>query len=103
MVKQVTQRHALEPLITLTSLNGQLFDSTVPLLFDRSDPRAVVSAQLCYRELLTTGRLQGWFPYRLGVDAMDELAALQTDSRAFTARLRQSIDPQGLMAPGRYN
>lgn len=103
MVKRVTQHHALEPLITLTSLNGQLFDSTVPLLFDRAEPKEVVSAQTCYQELLTTGRMQGWFPYRLGVDAMEDLAALQTDSRAFTARLRQCIDPLGLMAPGRYN
>lgn len=102
MVKQITHLHAMEPLITLTSLNGQLFDSTVPLLFDRNEPEAVTAAQACYKDLLVAGRLQGCFPYRVGVETMAHLATLQADSSAFTARLRQSIDPDGLMAPGRY-
>ena len=103
MVRQVTHLHAMEPLITLTSLNGQLFDSTVPLLFDRNQPEAVTTAQACHKDLLVAGRAQGWFPYRVGVETMTHLAALQADSSAFIDRLRQSVDPDGLMAPGRYS
>jgi FAD/FMN-containing dehydrogenase len=103
MVKQLTRVRAMEPLITLTSLNDRLFDSTVPLLFDREDPSAVADAQACYQELLAAGRMQGCFPYRVGVEAMGNLAALQCDSSAFASRLRQGIDPEGLMAPGRYS
>lgn len=102
MVRRVTHRWAMEPLITLTSLNDRLFDSTVPVLFDRDDPAALAAAQACYRELLDAGRPLGCFPYRVGVDTMDPLAALQSDSITFTRRLLQGIDSDVLMAPGRY-
>jgi 4-cresol dehydrogenase (hydroxylating) flavoprotein subunit len=102
MVHRVTERHAVEPLITLTSLNDRLFDSTVPLLFDRQRSAAVAAAHSCHRALLEEGRAQGWFPYRVGVDQMAWLAALQPDALAFHSRLQASLDPHGLLAPGRY-
>jgi FAD/FMN-containing dehydrogenase len=100
MVQQLTQRHGLEAPITLTSLNDRVFDSTVPLLFDRQPPAAVAAAKSCLQALLEAGRTEGWVPYRLGVDSMDWLAALQSD--ALHRRLQHSLDPQGLLAPGRY-
>jgi FAD/FMN-containing dehydrogenase len=74
MVHRVTERHGLEPLITLTSLNDRLFDSTVPLLFDRQQAAAVAAAQSCHHALLEEGRAQGCFPYRVGVDQMPWLS-----------------------------
>jgi hypothetical protein len=102
MVVTVTSRHGLEPLITFTSLSDRLFDSTVPLVFDRSNPAAVAAAQACYMELLSTGRANGWFPYRISIDAMSTLANLLEHSDSFHQRLRQGLDPNDLMAPGRY-
>lgn len=102
MVKNVTHKHGMEPLITFTSINDRVFDSTIPLLFDRNDPVAVASVQSCYAELFETGRKNGWFPYRVGVNAMQTLVALQSDSKTFHSRLRQGLDPHDLLAPGRY-
>ncbi|SFC24635.1 FAD binding domain-containing protein [Polaromonas sp. OV174] len=102
MVKQITPGHGIEPLITFTSLNDRLFDSTVPLLFDRENPEAVAAAAACYQHLFETGRIQGWFPYRLGINSMQKLVDLQTDSLIFQARLRKDLDPHDLMSPGRY-
>jgi hypothetical protein len=102
MVHRITERHGLEPLITLTSLNDRLFDSTVPLLFDRQQATAVAAAQNCQHALLEEGRAQGWFPYRVGVEQMAWLAALQDEALAFHTRLQHSLDPLGLIAPGRY-
>lgn len=102
MVLRVTHKHGIEPLITMTSISDKLFDSTVPLLFDRNDPRAEAAAQTCYQELLMTGRTRGWFPYRIGVDSMPTFSALLSDSKVFHSRLRKDLDPFDLMAPGRY-
>ncbi len=102
MVCQVTQRHAMEPLITLTSVNDRLFDSTIPLLFDKHQPQAANVARDCYAELLHTGRSHGWFPYRVGIESMALLNDLQSNSKAFTHRLRSSLDPHALLSPGRY-
>jgi FAD/FMN-containing dehydrogenase len=102
MVREITRRHGIEPLLTFTSLSDKLFDSTVPLLFDRDSPAAVAAAQACYRELIAAGRERGWFPYRLSVDAMPELQTLLGDSSRLHARLRHALDPHDLLAPGRY-
>lgn len=102
MVKQITPKHGIEPLITLTSLSDKLFDSTVPLVFERDKPHKVAAAVSCYRELLETGRIQGWFPYRVGVDTMETLVDLQRDSKIFQDRLRKDFDPHDILSPGRY-
>jgi 4-cresol dehydrogenase (hydroxylating) len=102
MVKEIAPRHGLEPLITFTTLSDRLFDSTVPLVFDREQPGAEAAAMACYDELLHTGRAHGWFPYRVGINAMPSLMALQSDAKAFQEQLRRNLDPNDLMAPGRY-
>ena len=103
LVQRITAQHGMEPLLTLTALNDRVFDSTVPLLFDRDKPTEVDAAQRCLQLLLSEGRDQGCFPYRVGVDTMPWLAGLQSDARSFHLRLQRCLDPQGLLAPGRYS
>lgn len=102
MVKKIAIKHGVEPLITFTSISDKLFDSTVPLIFERDKPDAVTAATRCYEDLLHTGRASGWFPYRVGVNTMQTLAGLQSESKQFHQRLRAAFDPSDLMAPGRY-
>jgi hypothetical protein len=106
LLQSVMQQHGLEPLITLTSLNDRLFDSTVPLLFDRDDPTSVQRAHSCYRELLLKCAAEGFFPYRLGVPGFDALGRSGEGGvgrvPALNARLRAALDPNDILAPGRY-
>jgi len=102
MVQQITRKHGIEPLLTFTSLNDRVFDSTVPLLFDRSQPQAVAAAHACYEELLAEGKAHHWFPYRVGISTMPALRAAQQDAPGFHDRLQAALDPHGLIAPGRY-
>jgi len=102
MVMEVMPRHGLEPLITLTTLSDKLFDSTIPLVFDRDNPATVAAAAAGYRELFETGRSRGWFPYRVGIDTMETLMELQTAAKVFHERLRRDLDPNDILAPGRY-
>jgi len=102
MIHDIAPRHGLEPLITFTTLSDRLFDSTVPLVFDRDDPKAMAAAAACYQELLHAGRAKGWFPYRVGINTMPTLMGMQSDAAAFHQRLRAGLDPHDLLAPGRY-
>lgn len=102
LVTRIARKHGIEPLLTFTSLSDKVFDSTVPLLFDRNDPAQVAAAQACYRELLHEGRAIGVFPYRIGIGAMEDVLAMQESSREFHRRLREGLDPTHLIAPGRY-
>jgi len=102
MVESVCAKHGLDPLITLTSLSDRCFDSSVPLLFDRRDPRQIAQAQSCYRDLLETGRAEGFIPYRMAVNAMDWVSQPQSPYWDIVERIKTSIDPNGVIAPGRY-
>ena len=102
MVHRITAQYGIEPLITFTTLNDRLFDSTVPLLFDRTQPAAVDAAAACYQALLHEGKKHGWFPYRVGIDAMPALLEMQQHAPAFHERLRKDLDPHDILAPGRY-
>jgi 4-cresol dehydrogenase (hydroxylating) flavoprotein subunit len=97
-----TRAHGFEPLITLTSLSDLCFDSTVPLLFDRNDPAQVARARTCVRELLDGGRREGFVPYRVGIDAMSWLESHHLSQGALATRFRNAIDPDRVLAPGRY-
>ena len=102
MVHRITPQYGIEPLITFTTLNDRLFDCTVPLLFDRNQPAAVKAAAACYQALLNSGKDQGWFPYRVGIDAMPALLSMQEHAPVFHERLRKDLDPHDILAPGRY-
>lgn len=107
MVVRITRKHAVEPLITLTSLNDRLFDSTVPLLFERHSATSADHVISCHNELLQQGRIEGFFPYRLGLSGFEyvrQALVVRQDRRiAFHDRLRAAIDPDDILAPGRYS
>lgn len=103
MVRDVTRRHRIEPLVTFTTLNDRLFDSTVPLLFDRADPEASAAALACYHALVEAGHRHGWFPYRIGIDALESLMPTPAGGASLSSRLRRTIDASDLLSPGRYH
>lgn len=95
--------HRMEPLITLTSVSERCFDSTVPLLFDRSDPTAVDRARQCAMKLLEAGCAEGFVPYRLGVDSLQWLESRGMTQARLARRLREALDFTSILAPGRYS
>lgn len=103
MVDSVMREHGLEPLITLTSLSERCFDSTIPLLFDLDDAASTQNAQTCRRALLEAGRERGFLPYRVGIDTMDWLIRDDATCWRLVRDIKQALDPQHIIAPGRYN
>jgi len=101
-VTSTMRAHRLEPLVTLTSLSERCFDSSVPLLFDRSSQAETDRARACYFALLEEGAQQGFMPYRVGIDAMEWLTSKPGTFWELVAELKSAIDPQGIVAPGRY-
>lgn len=102
MIEEICPQYGVNPLITLTTVNDRCFDSTVPLLFDRSNADATARANACYRALFEAGQKEGFLPYRLNVDAMDILAEKNSGYSLLTSRLKAAIDPNSILAPGRY-
>jgi FAD/FMN-containing dehydrogenase len=101
-VHSVTAGHGIEPLITLTSVNERIFDSTVPILFDPRDLEATYAAHRCHAELLEMGFRMGCVPYRLGSDDLVNRAGSDSKSRFVVDEIRDIFDPAGILSPGKY-
>lgn len=101
-VMEIAPRHGIEPLITFTATDPHTLDCTVPLLFERANPSAVVAARHCYAALFERGRRLGHLPYRLGSDQFSMLDGGPQGSAQLLQRLRAAFDPTDLLSPGRY-
>jgi len=102
MVEEVAIAHGMEPLITLTSLDERCFDSTVPIVFDRSNEAETERALACQRALLDAGRKLGVLPYRVATHGMGDLVDPSQPAWRMVGTIKQALDPKGIIAPGRY-
>jgi 4-cresol dehydrogenase (hydroxylating) flavoprotein subunit len=102
-VESTCRRYKIEPLITLTSLSWRVFDSTVPILFDKSNREQAKNAKACYQALLTEGKKLGFFPYRVSIDHMNVSYPEATNSESLQDRVKRALDPNLIMSPKRYS
>jgi FAD/FMN-containing dehydrogenase len=102
LMRSICTEHGFEAPITLTSVSDRSFGSTVPLLFARDDREACRRADVCWRALFEAGRRAGFVPYRLHPRYMPLLAEANLPFWATARRIRNALDPQGLLCPGRY-
>jgi hypothetical protein len=103
-VKRICAKYNMEAIVTLTSLNHVLFDSTIPILFSRKDENnGTLNAHNCYNDLLEEGRRLGYYPYRMGVGHMDQLTKNADGFFSIAGKIKDALDPNGVIAPKRYS
>lgn len=74
----------------------------IALLFDKSDAEQEKKADECYRELVTSFGKKGWASYRTGVNSMELVAQQYGEvNRDFNALLKNAIDPNHILSPGK--
>ncbi|HEX7330769.1 MAG TPA: FAD-binding oxidoreductase [Pyrinomonadaceae bacterium] len=95
-------KHGLLAPITLTTLSPRCYASTIPLLFDRADPKDERRAKLCFEELYEKGRAFGFVPYRTGSQFMPALERNGSVGPVVSA-IKRALDPNQVLAPGRYS
>lgn len=97
----VVLEHGLEPAISLTVLTDRSLSCIISLTYDRAQPGEDAAALECYRHLLTTLAGLGYYSYRLSVASMDWAAGAGAYTSVLS-RIKSSLDPAGILAPGRY-
>lgn len=99
---RVPRMFSLEPNVALLAISPRCLYLVVALAYDRDvaadDTRAMACYQALQRELLQAG----YPPMRLGLPGFPEELAVGDDSRALLQRLKQAVDPAGILSPGRY-
>lgn len=75
----------------------------INLLFDRSKPDEVERAHRCADELLRHIHHQGLEVYRARADVMADIVSRDPAYWQTVRALKQELDPDNIIAPGRYN
>ena len=101
-MEPILARHGIDPMYTISLLNGRSLVCVTTLYYDRTDPSRRAAARACHDELLDALLAAGNVPYRLGVDSMARMPA-DAPYWQLIDRLKQALDPKGILAPGRYH
>ncbi len=96
-------RHQIEPLITMTAISERCFDATLPLLYAKQSSSGHKRAELCLNELLAMARSMGLFPYRLDIERLAAFHSGAAPAFDLVRTIKRAVDPNGLLAPGRYD
>jgi 4-cresol dehydrogenase (hydroxylating) flavoprotein subunit len=102
IVEPIFAKYRFEVCITLTAVNQRCFDCTLPILYEKSDPAEVQRARECYEDLMHTCMQNGYVPYRLGIQSMAYETSREDVFWTVVQRLKTALDPNGILAPGRY-
>ncbi|WP_019027142.1 FAD-binding protein [Colwellia piezophila] len=102
-IRETCPRFNIEPFITFTNLKHDCVDSTIPIVFDLSNPKAVNDAHNCLKALVEEGLKKGFVPYRLNIDQQQWLLNKDSDFWRTVNQLKMSLDPYNILSQGRYN
>jgi 4-cresol dehydrogenase (hydroxylating) len=90
-----------EPLIYFTMLSPRAVSCVISISYDREIPLQDEEAMACYKELVRRCTGDGFYPYRLGIQSMGGVQRTDPYSELIN-RLKRTLDPNGILAPNRY-
>ena len=101
IVDRVSAAAGFVPYTTWNQVARGALEGVINVVFDRESPEAAIRARDWARALSLALKEAGFPPYRLGVQDMD-LASGDPETDRVTAELSRVLDPEGILAPGRY-
>lgn len=99
---QICEAHSLHPAITFNPIDSTSLEVVGNLYFDRRDAGAVSRAHACLSELHRALYSQGVRFYRTDISSMEYLTGQPSSHWRIVDKIGQALDPQGIIAPGRY-
>lgn len=90
-----------EPMISLTLLTERTIGCVISISYDREVAGEDGKAMNCHQQLIDELNSMGYFPYRLGIQSMDQMSGDSGYNRLLRV-IKASVDPNRILAPGRY-
>ena len=101
IVDRVSAAAGFIPYVTWNQVSRGALEGVINAVFDREDLAAAARARDWARDLARSLSTAGFPPYRLGIQDMD-LAQGDPETDRVIDELSRVLDPQGILAPGRY-
>lgn len=103
IVEETIAAYGFEPSIALNCITARSLYITAAIIYDRTIAEQDQQALACYNTLLQKLTQAGYLPYRLSIQSMDKLPPAQDDYGKLLRALKQTLDPNDILAPGRYD
>lgn len=96
-------RHGFNAAITVNLMDTKSMEGVVSLAFDRRNAEQVKAAHACIQEMESRYMEQGFPPYRVGINSMHQVVSENDPFWRTVRELKKALDPNNIIAPGRYN
>ncbi|MBN1655065.1 MAG: FAD-binding oxidoreductase [Deltaproteobacteria bacterium] len=103
IVEEGSLRHNLEPQYMFWAANPWSLKSFIIIMYDREIDGEDQNAFNCYNLLCAQLHHAGFTPNRLGIQSMKSVAPDQQPYIDFIQRMKRLLDPNDILAPGRYD
>jgi 4-cresol dehydrogenase (hydroxylating) len=103
IVTETLTAHQLEPQISMTMLTERCLGCVVSIAYDRDVVGEDERAMAGYEDLTLKLTQAGYYPYRLGIHSMEILAQAEDSYQDLLERIKHTLDPNQVLAPGRYS
>jgi len=101
LASEIVLEYGFEPGISLTLITERSVCCVISISYDRHEAGQDQRAMACYKHLLRALNERGYYSYRLGIQAMSEESG-QDGYGGLLRRIKNAVDPNGVLAPGRY-
>lgn len=101
IARRLLLQDGFEPMLSLTLLTERTIGCVISISYDRDVPGEDEKALRCHQRLLAELNGNGYFPYRLGIQSMDQMQG-ESGYNAILRKLKDALDPNGVISPGRY-
>ena len=102
LASEVLRTHGFEPQMTVSFATERTMIVVITISFDRAAPGADARALRCYEDLTARLLASGYPPYRLNVASMHHGVTPGAYGDVID-KLKAALDPNGILAPGRYD
>ena len=102
LASQILLHHGFEPAISMTMVSERSLACVVSISYDRDVPGEDEKAAACYEDLMGQLAGRGFYSYRLTIQSM---GAMQSGGgyHQLLRTLKEALDPNRVLAPGRYD
>ncbi len=91
------------PYVTLNIIDSKVLECVISIAFDRRNPERIQAAHECISQLEDDLIAEGHFPYRVGIQSMPKVVSGGDTFWQTVRALKNVLDPNNIIAPGRYN
>lgn len=102
LVAPLFREHGFDLFVTFSMINERSLGGVITVAYDKDDIGEVERARRCYRACFERLMAAGYIPYRVGNHSMADLDPQGDVYWQTVARIKAALDPDGLIAPGRY-